>query len=305
MKEIKNIPASVQTRLQNHATDRGRQYQEILHYYAMERFLYRLSQTKYKKSFVLKGGLSFLGWEVDLRRPTRDIDFQAMDIPQEELREIIEEICSIPDEKDGMIFDTEKMQIDRIMEEKEKGGFRFRFQAILGRSRVRLQIDVSSGNVITPQEVIVEYPTLLNMHPFELYSYNRETAMAEKVEAMVSLGRFNGRLKDYFDIYHLANTCSFDGQVLMKAFQATFTNRKTVFPEGIPPALSDEFAVDRQEEWLAFVNKNSFSQDEMGDFGKILTFLVKFLMPVIEAERKKENLVKVWKAGEDWVKVSL
>jgi predicted nucleotidyltransferase component of viral defense system len=302
MKEVTNIAASVQARLQRQAAERGRQYQEILHYYAIERFLHRLSHSEYKRRFVLKGGLSFFGWEVDLRRPTRDIDFQSfMDTTQEQLRKIIEEICSTPYEKDGMIFDTEKMRVDRIMEEKEKGGFRFRFLAFLGRSRVMMQIDISIGNGITPpQEMVIEYPTLLDMPPFELYSYNMETAIAEKVEAMVLLGGFNGRLKDYFDIYHLANTCSFDGPILVKALQATFANRKTAFPKGIPPALTDDFAVGRQEEWLAFVNKNSYSQDEMRDFGKILAFLLKFLMPVIEAARENEDIRKVWKAGEDW-----
>jgi predicted nucleotidyltransferase component of viral defense system len=301
MKKAVNIPVSIQTRLQRQAVTMERPYQEILHYYASERFLYRLSQSQYKKSFILKGGLSFLGWEVALRRPTRDIDFQVfIDTTQEELGTIIEKICSIPDQEDGMHFDTNQMQIDVIMGNTEQKGFRFRFPALLGRSRVMLQLDISFDNVITPQEVVVEYPTLLNMPAFELYSYNKETSIAEKVEAMVFFGSFNGRLKDYFDIYHLAKACPFDGPVLVKALQATFANRRTVIPEDIPPALSDQFAVERQEEWLVFINRNSYSMEEMANFVEILVFLTKFLSPVIRAARENENFGKVWQGGEHW-----
>jgi predicted nucleotidyltransferase component of viral defense system len=234
-KEIKNLSASIHARLSNQARESGRPFQELLHYYANERFLDRVSRSKFCRNLILKGGLVFLGWGISLRRPTRDIDFQAiMNNSNEEVKKVIEEICSIQISEDGMFFDTAALSAETIMADAVYEGVRIRFPAYLGKSNVVLQVDFSFANVITPKEVIIEYPTLLDMPSFELRGYNQETAIAEKFQAMIFLAGFNSRMKDFYDIHLLARECKFDGSVLVQALVATFENRETEVPQELP-----------------------------------------------------------------------
>jgi hypothetical protein len=196
--EIHNIPASIHARLQRYAQSTRKPFQEVFYYYAIERFLYRLSQTKYRRSFVLKGGLAFFGWGISLRRPTRDIDLHAfIRNSREELERVIKEICEVQDEADGMLYDVSAIRLETIMADAKYEGVRARFPAFLGKANIILQIDVSFANVITPSDIEIDYPTLLNPASFRLRAYNRESAIAEKFQAMVFLGNYNSRIKDF------------------------------------------------------------------------------------------------------------
>jgi predicted nucleotidyltransferase component of viral defense system len=177
----------------------------VLQYYVIERFLYRLSQSRYRHKFLLKGALIFLAWGMTQYRPTRDIDllgYTSNDIGK--LVGIIQEICSLPVPEDGLIFEPQSVQGERITEDADYEGVRVRFQAHVGSSRLHLQIDVGFADVVSPEPQSLNYPTLLSMPAPELRGYPPESVVAEKLQAMVFLGTINSRMKDFYDLWMLA-----------------------------------------------------------------------------------------------------
>jgi len=188
MSEVKNLPASVHDRLINLARQRRQPFQVVFYYYSLERFLYRLSQSSYANDFVLKGGMMFVGWGIPLRRLTRDIDVQGYVNSSPELMEtIVKEICEQQVEPDGLRFDPDSVRAEQIMNEADYQGVRVYFTGYLGRADIHLHLDVSVANVITPEEILVDFPSLLEMPEFKVRGYPYETAIAEKFQAMVNL----------------------------------------------------------------------------------------------------------------------
>ena len=159
----KNIAASVHQRLLNQARETGRPFEELLQYFAMERFLYRLSQSRYRDSFILKGALLFRVWAVADTRATRDMDFLAyVDNSLNHLVEIVQSTASLEVPDDGLVFDSDSVAAERIKEDADYEGVRIRFRAFLGQARVTLQVDVGFGDVVHPDVAEIEYPTLLD-----------------------------------------------------------------------------------------------------------------------------------------------
>src|SRR4030067_2158823 len=228
-KEIKNIPDSVHARLKRKAKESNQTFQEILYYYALERFLYRLYRSKYSQVFVLKGALMFFGWGLPLSRPTRDIDLQGYTTNSDEnLVSIIREVCVQPVEPDGMIYDPESVRSGVIMEKAEYQGIRVSLMGFLGKSVIPFHIDISFSDEITPSAKTANYPTFLGelgMLPFTIRGYHYETSIAEKFQTMVALGTLNSRMKDFYDILILSDQFEIDGQILAEAFIATFRAR--------------------------------------------------------------------------------
>ena len=197
-KPVKNLPESVKARLTNLARSTGRPFNEVLRYYAIERFLYRLAQSKYAHTFVLKGGLIFYARQLHLARPTRDIDLQAYASSLlSDVDLIFREICSQPVEADGMRFDQASVKSERIMANAVLQGVGVKCWSYLGAAEIQVQIDVSYANVITPGDITIAYPTLLASPEPRLRAYPYETVIAEKLQALVFLGRINDRLKDF------------------------------------------------------------------------------------------------------------
>ena len=158
-----NLAASVQARLQNHARATKRPFQELLQYYAMERFLYRLSKTSHSARFVLKGALMLHVWDAPLARATKDLDFLGrLDNSLENLERVVQDVCGTDVEPDGMVFDPVTVKAERIKEDADYEGVRVRFIALLGKARVTMQLDVGFGDVITPEAQDITYPTLLD-----------------------------------------------------------------------------------------------------------------------------------------------
>jgi hypothetical protein len=145
----RDLAASVRARLNNRAREQGRPFQELLQYFAIERFLYRLAQSRYRQSFVLKGGVVFFSWGISLRRPTRDIDLHGYaPAPVEILEDIIREVCGQPVEADGMHYAASSVHGEVIQDQAEYEGVRIRFTGYLGTARVHMQIDVGFSDVI-------------------------------------------------------------------------------------------------------------------------------------------------------------
>ena len=240
----KNLPASVRRRLTNKAKETHRPFQEVLQYFAMERFLYRLSQSRHADQFVLKGALMFTAWGAPASRPTKDIDLLARtDNAVEAVTAVMAEVCGQTVDADGLMFDIGSVSGEAIKEDADYSGVRVTFFVTLQNARVSMQIDVGFGDVVTPAATMTDYPVLLDFAAPHLLGYPRETVVAEKFAAMTKFGLLNSRMKDFYDLWLLARQFDFDGPTLASAIRRTFTNRKTAVAS-LPTALTPPFGGD-------------------------------------------------------------
>jgi len=253
------LAASIHARLLNRAKARGEDFNLILTRYAIERFLYRLSLVPARETYWLKGALLFDLWFDVPHRPTRDADFLGFGPSDTEaLASTIREICGVAVD-DGMEYNPASITIEEIREDARYGGLRVRLLGRLGNARCTVQLDVGYGDAVTPGPEEAVYPTLLeDQPPPRLRVYPRATVVAEKLEAIVSLGMANSRMKDYFDLRALAREGVLDARLLADAIAATFQRRGTTLPMDVPLGLSDEFARDtaKRAQWKAFLGKN-------------------------------------------------
>lgn len=299
--EVKNLPASVHARLKNLAEERGKTFDELFYYYAIERFLYRFSKSLYTGRFVLKGGLMFFGWGIDLRRPTRDIDVQGyVENSIENLVSIVREICGQPVEPDGMRFDPDSVRGVRINDDADYRGIRVFFTGYLGSASKQLHLDVSFANEITPRPVEMYYPSLLAESGFPLLGYPFQTSIAEKFQAMVALGAINDRMKDFYDIWLLSQQVAIAGDSLAAALRATFQARRTELPEKLPVALTPEFAETRQPDWERFLNRSRLEINAHPGLVEAVSVIRELVWPAVQAARSREPFEKIWPAGGPW-----
>lgn len=301
VKSLTNLAASVQARLQNQARATNRPFQELLQYYAMERFLYRLSATPHRASFLLKGGLMLHVWNAPLARATRDLDFLGrLDNSLENLERVIREICTVEVKPDGIVFDPAMVKGERIKEDADYEGVRVRFVGLLGKARAAMQIDVGFGDVVTPGAVNIAYPALLDFPAPSLSGYPRETVVAEKFQAMVYLSTLNSRMKDFYDLWLLARQFAFQGPELTQAITATFANRKTaidVAPIALTAAFTEQASTLAQ--WAAFRKK--LPGIECPDrLSELAQFLAEFLLPAARACKRNERFEQRWSPGGPW-----
>jgi len=251
--------ASIRARLRGVARQRSEDFNLTLNAYAVERYLYRLSRSKWAEKFVLKGALLFGIWFDEPHRPTRDADLLAFG-PDDAatIKSIVTEICTM-EADDGIVNDPRSVQVEEIRENARYGGQRVRLVGSLDGARCTAQVDHGFGDAVTPEPTMASYPTMLDDTPAPVLPiYPRETVIAEKLEAIVSHGMPNSRMKDYFDLRALAREGKIDSQVLIQAIRATFDRRGTPFPDGVPPGLSDEFANDRTKLalWKGFLERS-------------------------------------------------
>lgn len=254
-----NRVASIRQRLLDRAKAHGEEFQFVLDRFAVERLLYRLSQSTYRNDFVLKGAMLFALWFDQPHRPTRDADFLGFDPPDpERLAGTIRQLCAM-DADDGLSYDTDSITITPIREEARYDGLRATLIARLGNARCSVQWDVGFGDAITPAVLQAPFPTLLDDMPApDLFVYPRETVFAEKLEAIAQLGIANSRMKDYFDLLALVREGAIDQKELAHAVRATFARRGTPTPVSAPFGLSEAFARDPQKntQWRAFLKRN-------------------------------------------------
>ena len=302
-KPITNLAASVHHRLLDKARQTGRPFNELLQYFVMERFLYRLSQSQYAKNFVLKGALMLNVWErASLPRPTLDIDVLAkrMGNDVESIVSAVQEICSQTVEPDGINFDPVTAQGEQIAEEAQYEGVRVRLRGSLGNARLSLQLDVGFGDVVIPAEEEMAYPTILDFPAPQLYGYSKQSTLAEKFEAAVRHGDVNSRMKDFFDIWFLSRRFDFDGATLAEAIKGVFSRRGTKpSPDAVP--LRAAFAKDaiKAAQWRAFRNRNRLDTVPE-NFAELMTAVATFLKPVARAIATDGDFKGRWKAPGPW-----
>lgn len=300
-KPVKNVAHSVRQRLINEAKRTGRLYNEIEQYYAMERFLYRLAQSNHADQFVLKGALLFTLWQGSRFRPTRDIDLLGrLDNSQEAVANVFRAVCNqdVPD--DGLVFDPASVTTLAIAEDADYQGVRVNIEGRLGTSRIRIQVDIGFSDVVVPVPVEADYPTILDYPPPRLKAYSRESVVAEKLEAMVSLGEGNSRMKDFADLWHLSRNFDFEGPALTKAIASTFQRRQTTI-SAQPTAFAAGFAQleTKQAQWKAFLRRTA-PQGIPEGFGNVVAGISTFLGPILSHLAADQPMPDQWQAPGPW-----
>ena len=299
-KEIKDLAASVRQRLYNRAKETNRPFDELLQYFAMERFLYRLSRSMHKDKVVLKDALMFVVWKAPRSRATRDIDLLGrISNAVSRLVSMVKEVCRV-DAEDGITFNPAGVTGERIKEDADYEGVRVRFTAHLGQARAPMQIDFGFGDVVFPKPAKIDYPTILDMPRPKLKGYPRETVVAEKFQSMGQLGMLNSRMKDFYDIWILSQQFDFNGEALLKAVVKTFTNRKTGLTTE-PTALSDEFAgsPEKATQWTAFLGRAKLDHAPK-DLAIVVVALRDFLLPIAKSSAQGTKPPSLWKAPGPW-----
>lgn len=300
----RNLAASVRARLLNRARETRQDFNLILTRYALERLLYRLSTSPHADQFLLKGALLFDLWFDIPHRPTRDADFLGLgsgELPH--LETIFRDVCMM-DAEDGVMFRPDTIQAAEIRKEANYAGVRVTLLGLIDGARCPIQIDIGFGDAVTPGPEEVLYPVMLpDFDAPKLRVYPRYTVVAEKLEALASLGIANSRLKDFFDLWILSRYSEFDGDTLRRAIRATFDRRKTELPPGAPFGLTDDFARDmqKQTQWQAFLGKNRLEALELE---VLVAALRDFLLPAVAAARADTHLPQRWPAGGPWTPVA-
>ncbi|HJW75896.1 MAG TPA: nucleotidyl transferase AbiEii/AbiGii toxin family protein [Thermoleophilia bacterium] len=264
----------------------------------LERFLYRLSRSRYADSFMLKGAMLFAVWEAEPHRPTRDIDLLGLgEDSSERLVSILADVCTAEVLEDGAIFDAARIGVREIRGGDARGR-RARVRARLGNARLSVQVDVGFGDLVVPHGQPVELPTLLDFPAPRLRVYPVEAVIAEKLHAMAEHGMLSSRMKDIYDAVALAERLEFDGSRLCAAVRATFESRGRPAGE-IPAPLTEEFAADAGAlaRWNAFMRRNRLSAL---DLATAVERARAFLLEPLAALLADEAFAKHWSPGGPW-----
>jgi predicted nucleotidyltransferase component of viral defense system len=298
---VRDVGASVRQRLLNQSRARGRPFQELLQYFAMERFLYRLTQSSFADRLILKGALLLTAWRAPMSRPTIDIDLAGRtsnDLGH--IAELVGAVCDVVTEPDGIEFNRASIEVTRIKEDADYEGVRVKFRAVLAKARVPMQIDIGFGDVVVPGPTKIEYPTLLDFPAPVLQAYPRETVIAEKLEAITKLGLLNSRMKDYYDIALLSRMYPFEGENLIGAIVATFRHRETKI-ESEPIGLTNAFYADlaRAIQWRVFIRRSRFAE-QAGDLEQLVVEIREFALPALAAVADEKALKARWRPGGPW-----
>ena len=288
--------ASVLARLKNKSKESGRSYQLCLQLFCQEEFLRRLEKSDYSDNFVLKGGLfiySLTGFD---SRVTVDIDFLLKSLPNtpEQLRAILEKIISVDTGNKFITFEI--TSVLPISVAKKYAGISASLVAHIKNTRTPFSIDFGVGDVIVPKQEKRKIPTQLNDFSAPMINtYSLETTIAEKIDAILSLMEFSSRMKDYYDLYYLANKFDFDGKILVDALKRTFANREHKFTvEQFEQVVSFDADDLMQRKWKAFIKKIDAKTD---DFSKVINTIDDFLRFPIETALNGTNFLMQWKAS--------
>jgi len=299
---VRNIAASILARLRNQAENMDRPFAEILQYYAMERFLYRLSKTKYADKFILKGGLLFYVWSLSLRRPTKDIDFRGYTSHNsKDILKMINTVITEPASADGLVFDPQSISVEETQIDSDYQGIRAKLTALLERSRIPIQIDIGFSDELASKAENIEYPNLLpDLKTARLKGYPKEAVVAEKFHAMVRHAELNSRMKDYYDLWLLTETFEFECYSLQKAIEITFRKRETKLPLERPVSLRTDFASINQARWNTFLNKLKLENSESELLTDIINQIWKFLKEPLQASIDKSKSDRKWIPNKGW-----
>lgn len=295
----KDMAKSVRARLTNRARDRKENAQLLMTRYVIERLLWRLSVSPYRQLFVLKGAMLFSLWTPTPYRATGDLDLLGFgDNDPAQVAGLFRSVMTIPAD-DGIAFKPDTIASAAARVEDAYSGVRLDFEAELAGARLPIHVDIGFGDAITPDAQDIDYPSLLNLPPPRLRAYPPETVVAEKFQAIAALGMINSRMKDFFDLWAIANTFDFVGSVLAAAIGATFARRDTPLPTQPPSALTAAFAEAKQAQWSAFLRRTEISLGPE-PFPEIQTQIISFVMPPTLSAANGTTFECRWPAGGPW-----
>lgn len=289
--------ASILARLKNKAKESDVSFQQCLQLFFQEEFLRRLSKSPYVNDLILKGGLFIYTLTNFKSRVTVDIDFLARHLGNDNklLDEVIANIISIPTGLNEIVI-LEAGKCVPIATQREYHGLSSQIIGKIKKVRVPFSIDIGVGDVIVPKPEKRAIQTQLEGYDTpEILTYSLESTIAEKFDAIIQRFELTGRMKDFFDIFYLAQTFDFDGQKLTCAMKETLENRKTEYNEGSFSRIRE--LVDNhdiQVRWRYFqktINKTGLPLSE------VMQLFDCFLNPVFESLVSGENLTKKWNAG--------
>lgn len=299
-KEVKHVVASVLEKLRNSSKSSGTAFQQILQQYAMERFLYRVSRSEHAGTVILKGALLLKTIGIPNARPTMDIDMlRKGKADQASLIALVKDCATLDVEADGLTFLADSVTAEEITKDSDYVGTRILMDGRMDNVRLRIQIDFGVGDVVVLGPRMIEYPVFLGGDTIPLLAYPVESAVAEKLQAMVALGSANSRMKDFYDVWICSQHLDFNGDTLLKAIDATFKNRETRVPTEEFEALTGAFVEMHRAQWNAFVRK--IGENGLIDaLGTVVDDLKVFALPPLQAVAGGEKSPHQWKAGTEW-----
>ena len=270
---VKNIIASVRGQLKNYSIETGQEFQKVLTYFVYDRFLHRLSQSRYSGYFILKGGMLLRVWFDHPYRYTQDIDFEWFGEPyKHNVENVLKEIMSL-EMNDGLNFNPDQLKIQPdlvIRGEDAKKVLRFANFVNLGNSRIKLNIDIGYGEKTELPFDTAEFPSILPSEQTKIQVYPKEKVIAEKFHAMCSHGKHPSRLKDLFDVWYLTKEFKIDPTKLTKTIQSVFKQRQDVsIPEEVPIILTESFANSQSGQALWTKYKKKIYSAKPLDFAEI------------------------------------
>ena len=296
-----DIASSVLARLKNKSKESGRSYQLCLQLFCQEEFLRRVEKSKYAENLVLKGGLFLYSITNFDSRVTVDVDFLLRSMPNtpEQLEAILNEIIAEDTGNDFITFEIRS--VAPIAVAKKYAGIGASIIARIKNTKTPFGIDFGVGDVIVPYQEKRKLPTQLpDFNSPTVNTYSIETTIAEKLDAILSLMEFSSRMKDYYDIYYLANKFDFDGAILTEAMKKTFENRGHSFTvEQFEQVMDFDRDGAMQKKWKAFVRKIDTKTD---DYGTVLKTIKEFLTEPFIAAVKSEAFTEKWSAANgEWM----
>lgn len=270
-----NYARSIKARLLNMADGDNKKYQQLVVRFFHERLLFRLSKSDYRERFILKGGALLYAFEKFMPRPTLDIDFMGrrIDNDKENILSAFKSIAAMSYPEDGITFHHEIMTANDITVEKKYPGVRINMTANIGTYMQNLTLDIGFGDIIVPSPTELEYPTIFDaMEEPAIMAYSLETVVAEKFQTMIDRGRFNSRMKDYFNLYRIFSVHKFDEPLLSEAIKATFQNRGTEFVEK-HDFFSEDFENDAMlnQQWINYVRRMKLTLPSFQDIHKTVS----------------------------------
>ncbi len=300
---VTNQSASLLAKIKNAARDHRLAMPTAMRRYAYERMLFLMKEGGLAEGFSLKGGMlmaaMFQGRKL---RPTEDLDLNGeKGLSLRDMEDVIRKIATAHDGSDGLIFDIDTLKILKNRDDSTIKGGAITMIARIGNARISIKIDVGYGNSIVPETRMIKYPTLIPsvIPSFEFPGYPIETVISEKLHAAYSHGLLNTRLKDYFDIYHLASNFEINGADLAEALEQTFALKGDTVPNEFI-ALSDKFAQqpNKEKQWRAFLREADAEDDP--SFLETVRYVESFIRPVME-HITKGNPDMNWTPIDGWI----
>ena len=297
-----NSAQAVRDKLKAIAIRRGIEFQRVLSEFAVERLLFRLGASSHGNSFVLKGATLFRLWDQEERRATWDLDLLGTgESAVAAVVRILKEICAIENE-DGIVFDLDSLHGEEIRHPDHYGGVRVRMRALLESARIPVQIDVGFGDVVTPSPNTATFPVLLGHAPPLILVYPWPSVVAEKLEAAVSLGVTNSRMKDFYDLWVIGNSHAFSLIEVVQAVQATFQRRRSPIPSQLPAVFTADFLGEsaREAQWRAFLGRSRL--EDAPDVVGLAASLQAFLIPIIDGATSDQFEPMFWSPRGPWMR---